>query len=140
MPIWLKGSNKDTFLRIDVKSLNQVNKIDLDFKVKELVFDPQHWLLAKAQIQFPIGNNDLISVYPNPFNGSVYVSARETPIRYFEITDLTGRLVMHMDYDIAIEEGGILKIDLSPCADGIYNLKFGNTETSIHQKIIKHSN
>ena len=140
LPIWLKGSNKDTFLRIDVKSLNQVNKIDLDFKVKELVFDPQHWLLAKVQIQFPIGNNDLISVYPNPFNGSVYVCARETPIRYFEITDLTGRLVMHMDYDIAIEEGGILEIDLSPCADGIYNLKFGNTETSIHQKIIKHSN
>jgi hypothetical protein len=96
--------------------------------------------LAKTQIQFPIGNNDLISVYPNPFNGSIYISAREIQISYFEITDLTGRQVLRMDYQNAIEEGGILKIDLSSCADGIYNLKFGNAESSIHHKIIKLSN
>jgi aminopeptidase N len=140
LPILLKGSKRDTFLRIDIKSLNQVNKINLDFKVKELVFDPQHWLLAKAQILFPKDNNDLISIYPNPFNGSIYISAREIQISYFEISDLTGREIMRIDYQNAIEEGGILKIDLSNCADGIYNLKFGNAESSIHQKIIKLSN
>jgi len=140
LPILLKGSNRDTFLRVDIKSLNQLYTIDLNFKVKELVFDPQHWLLAKTQVQFPIGNNDLISVYPNPFNGSIYISAREIQITYFEITDLTGRQVMRMDYDNSIEEGGILKIDIAAIADGIYNLKFGNAESSIHQKIIKLSN
>ena len=140
LPILLKGSNRDTFLRVDVKSLNQLFTIDLNFKVKELVFDPQHWLLVKTQVQFPIGNNDLISVYPNPFNGSIYISAREIQITYFEITDLTGRQVMRMDYDNSIEEGGILKIDMATIADGIYNLKFGNAESSIHQKIIKLSN
>jgi aminopeptidase N len=137
LPILLKGSKRDTFLRIDIKSLNQVNTLALDFKVKELVFDPQHWLLAKAQILFPKDNNDLISIYPNPFNGSIYISAREIQISYFEISDLTGRQVLRMDYQNAIEEGGILKIDLGNLADGIYNLKFGNAESSIHQKIIK---
>jgi aminopeptidase N len=137
LPILLKGSKRDTFLRIDIKSLNQMNTLALDFKVKELVFDPQHWLLAKAQILFPKDNNDLISIYPNPFNGSIYISAREIQISYFEISDLTGRQVLRMDYQNAIEEGGILKIDLGDLADGIYNLKFGNAESSIHQKIIK---
>jgi aminopeptidase N len=137
LPILLKGSNRDTLLRIDIKSLNQVNKIALDFKVKELVFDPQHWLLAKAQILFPKDNNDLISIYPNPFSGDIYISAREIQISYFEITDLTGRQVLQMNYPNAIEEGSILKIDLSTFADGIYNLKFGNSESSLHQKIIK---
>ena len=140
LPILLKGSNRDTFLRIDIKSLNQVNKISLDFKVKELVFDPQHWLLAKTQILFPKDNNDLISIYPNPFNGSIYISAREIQISYFEITDLTGRQILQMNYPNPIEEGGILRIDLSAFADGIYNLKFGNSESSLHQKIIKLSN
>ena len=140
LPILLKGSNRDTFLRIDIKSLNQVNKISLDFKVKELVFDPQHWLLAKTQILFSKDNNDLISIYPNPFNGSIYISAREIQISYFEITDLTGRQILQMNYPNPIEEGGILRIDLSAFADGIYNLKFGNSESSLHQKIIKLSN
>jgi aminopeptidase N len=140
LPILLRGSSRDTFLRIDIKSLNQMHKIALDFKVKELVFDPQYWLLAKTQIQFPITNNDLISIYPNPFNGAIYVSAREIQISYFEITDLTGRQILQMNYPNAIEEGGILKIDLSTFADGIYNLKFGNPQTSLHQKIIKLSN
>jgi hypothetical protein len=120
--------------------LNQVNTLALAFKVKELVFDPQHWLLAKAQILFPKDNNDLISIYPNPFSGDIYISAREIQISYFEISDLTGRKVLRMDYQNAIEEGGILKIDLGNLANGIYNLKFGNAESSIHQKIIKLSN
>jgi len=137
LPILLKGSNRDTLLRIDIKSLNQANKINLDFKVKELVFDPQHWLLAKAQILFPKDNNDLISIYPNPFSGDIYISAREIQISYFEISDLTGRQLLQMNYPNAIEEGSILKIDLSTFADGIYNLKFGNSESSLHQKIIK---
>ena len=108
--------------------------------MKELVFDPQHWLLAKTQILFPKDNNDLISIYPNPFNGSIYISAREIQISYFEITDLTGRQILQMNYPNPIEEGGILRIDLSAFADGIYNLKFGNSESSLHQKIIKLSN
>ena len=86
-----------------------------------------------------VGINDLlelgISIYPNPSNGIVNINfAKVSNFGKVEITitDITGKAIYCMT-----TEHAPLQIDLTNNANGIYFIKFQNSEVVKTMKIIK---
>lgn len=139
LPIWVRGKNKDTMLRVNIGQLQEFYRTELDFKVDNIVFDPREHLLAKAEVFFPVGESGAISIFPNPFNGRFYVSLSEAEIGSWAIYDMCGKLVEEKNLSGYTAPGSILEIPAEVLAPGIYTLKINTSYGAILRKIIKTS-
>jgi aminopeptidase N len=137
LPVLVKGFNRDTMLRIDIQSNLQNYKINLDFKVRELVFDPDEWVMARYEVKFSKPDSDNVTVYPNPFNGFLYLSLDDMDIKDWEIVDATGKQVYSRQYASALAKGSIEAIDCNFLASGLYILKMSNDTRTLVKKIVK---
>ncbi len=131
LPILLKGVYKDTMLRIPINKAIESIEINLSFIVKELVFDPDEWILGKSVIHFPKNNSaKLINVYPNPTHNELTISLDNSDLIGWDIFEFTGKKVLSKKYEQLIQKGSIETLDLSLLARGHYVLNF-NTPTGI---------
>ncbi len=137
LPFLVRGLNADTMIRVDINGLNQTYSIDLDFKVKELVFDPEEWVLAKALIQFPIGNADDILIYPNPFGTYLYLSSSKEVITAVEIYDNLGRHIYTDKHEDGIKPGSIVTLNMDAYATGMYYIVVKTDKSELARIIIK---
>lgn len=137
LPFLVRGINADTMIRVDINNLNETFSIDLDFKVKELVFDPEEWVLAKALIQFPLGNSDDFLIYPNPFSSDLYLSSSKEVITAVVIYDKLGRLVGSENYHEGIKPGSILALEMDTYASGMYCIVVKTEKSELARLVFK---
>lgn len=138
LPIKLNGYNKDTLLRIPINSSTQSFSIQMPFKVNELVFDPQEWLLAKANIIFPfVENTDAITIYPIPFSQEIFITLNTIDINEWQIIDANGKIVLNKKYTEMLLKGNIENINCNTLAAGQYTIVIKNESQTITKKLIK---
>ena len=137
IPLLARGTMKDTLLVIPVHDGAFQFSVPLDFRVREVVFDPREWLLAKHSIRFTFPESGNITVFPNPFDGIVYLSLEDMDMHDWEITDASGRRIVSHTYETDIPRGNIEKIDCNFLASGVYLIKINGNDRSIVKKIIR---
>ena len=86
-----QGEGVDSLIIFDVFEPNYFKQIMLPFKVKQVLFDPDVWLLAKANIKFKVGNS--FSVYPNPIDDKVNVQVGNSLLNEIKVFDIQGKLL-----------------------------------------------
>lgn len=137
VPLLVKGQQSDSLVVVPINSSYEEFSIKLPFKVKEVVFDPDEWLLAKAVMTFPDPNLTLLTLYPNPFNGILNISLDGLDMESWEIVDACGRSVISRDYNTPVLKGNIEKIDCNSLANGVYLIKITGNEKILLRRIVK---
>jgi aminopeptidase N len=112
-----QGETEDSLVVFDVFEPNYFEQISLPFKVENVLFDPNVWLLAKANIKFKAGNN--FSVYPNPSSKELNIQVGNSIINEIRIYNMQGELLEKMGKD---EIGNVAKyrFSLDDLANGSY--------------------
>ena len=78
---------------------------------------------------------DEIVLWPNPTSNTLYVSGNKIPLERVNIIDASGKIVLKNIK--AIENEGVLKIDVSKLSTGFYVLMLKNEQKSLKFEIIK---
>ena len=109
----------DSIFTIEHTSEEEVLVVDLGFKVEDLEFDPNYWLITKNTL-IEGSHIDLssVSVYPNPSNNAISVFVKDRKLDNIELLDMQGRLVRN----VAVEElkNEVTSIQLDGLANGVY--------------------
>lgn len=86
-----------------------------------------------------LSNDGSIAVWPNPTTGIVSVSLGDAKGRVsIDVLDITGRLVMATNVDGAVQQGGILTLDLGSLATGEYTLNVRHDAgNSVHRVVVQ---
>ncbi|MCC6819074.1 MAG: T9SS type A sorting domain-containing protein [Bacteroidia bacterium] len=137
IPVQINGNSVSQNVRVPINGPVSVFSIELDYKVKEVLIDPDEWILAKYELRFPLPDNLAISLYPNPSTGFVYFSANDFEVTNWVLTDATGKLVMDKQFSIHLQKGDIGTIDMNALESGIYFLSLIGENQTIVKKIIK---
>ena len=74
-------------------------------------------------------NNDMISVYPNPNNGSFIIEPRSATKQTMQVYDITGKLVLSQTII------GKTTIDAGTLNEGIYNISLNSNEGVINKRV-----
>ncbi len=137
IPIMVKSPIKDTLIVINTNNKAIFTYyIDLPFKVKELVFDPEEWLLAKHEMIFPKYESVATLLYPNPSDKVFYVSPINFDIENIVIYDVTGKQILTRDYTQKLRVGEIDTFNIHYLNSGIYFVNLIGESTNTTQKII----
>jgi aminopeptidase N len=131
-----KGEGRDTFFVVD-HSVNDENfTVHLGFKVDELIYDPNVWLISKDSMSegmhVDITN---ITVFPNPTNETLHIYIPNQKLDEVTIYDIQGRLVLQQTFDDTI--GSISTINVSSLSDGVYCIKSLAGDNAMVSKFIK---
>lgn len=137
VPIVLYGTGNEMAYKIQVNGLSDTQSFEVPFKVKEVVVDPDRWLLAKYELTFPLPENIALSLYPNPFTTQINFSSDDVDIEAWELIDACGKTVMSKNYEESLLKGYIETIDAKALADGAYILKIQGSDRTIIKKLIK---
>lgn len=136
LPLFVKGKNKDSMIRVDINGLEENYSVNLDFVVTSLEFDPEHWLLAKSEILFDL-NKNAFSLYPSPTTGDLFISSSDDVLYSVEIYDMLGRNVYEKKFSQGIDPGNIVTINLNSIAAGNYHVVIKGQNAQIHKLIVK---
>ena len=137
VPIRLKGGNMDTIVRLDNTFNGQSFTIATNSYIDVIEFDPDLWLLAKANISTNVGidaqnTNSNIKIYPNPTTGFVNINSTET-IENIEVVDVSGRSIKFVE---GINKKDF-KLNMSNFVTGIYFLRISTNQLTCIQKVSK---
>lgn len=130
IPYLIKGEDRDTTIIVEHNLNNQNLTLDIGFKVQEVVFDPQVWLLAQNTLVE--GNHiDLqnVSIYPNPAHNELNVYVKDIKLDQLEVVDLIGNQVLNQS--VQELKNAITTLDISSLANGMYFLKIHSDEQVI---------
>ena len=89
------GEDRDTLIVVDHTTSGQTELFDLGFEVKELIFDPNVWILAQNTTVegSHINVSAPISVYPNPADGVLNLYVEDKKVDRYAIVDILGRAI-----------------------------------------------
>ena len=136
VPIQLKIETHDTIVIADLSFSGEVFSFNPGFKVEEVVFDPDVWVLSKNNTVIDKNEiNELIVIYPNPVNNIFTIKSKrpELFIDNLTIYDSSGKLVFSKVYSDNISKR---KIDLSGISDGVYHVRIETDGGVVTRKII----
>jgi len=127
MPVALKFKNdtQDTTIVFDNTFSGQTFVVNPGFMPDSVFFDPDQWLVAKLE-SLTLGISDgqtisnHISVFPVPVHNELQLSFDGISVESVEITDITGRLLLHTEYQKTPEKS---TFDCSAFKNGVYVLK-----------------
>ena len=134
MPVLIKGKFKDTLLVLPIVQLHQIHHFELPFVVKDIEFDPEHWLLGKSKINGNYATTPNVNVYPNPFSNQLFLWLENEPIHQWQVYNSNGQLLKQAE--TAIMPGDVLEIPFTDFAQGVYHIQFGNSSNIYTKKII----
>lgn len=113
IPVLLKGFNRDSLIIINHTFSGEEFIFYPGWKVMDLVFDPDLWLLAKHEVNRDFTQGYLIEYYPNPATDEllveVHISLADQLV--IELLDPLGRLVTARTF--LPEEGYPVPVSLS---------------------------
>ncbi len=137
LPILLKGQSKDTLLRLPISKAIEHFEITLPLIVKELVFDPDEWILGKSTIIFPKSKVvESFTIYPNPSKSIFYISLDNSDLLEWQLIDKTGRTVLTKKYADKLLKGTIESLNLEALASGSYTILLQSSDKIIPKSII----
>ena len=140
IPILFEGDNQDTIVVIDHTFSGQEFNISLPFEPKEVVFDPDIWILAKSEVIFKITNDkDVfeIKTSPNPIEDLLNVSLEgknNQKIEKIEIINNSGQIV-YENTDINSKTATVAFFDYDR---GMYIIKITSGQGTTYSKMIKY--
>lgn len=137
VPLLVKGQQSDSLVIVPIGSSYEEYTVKLPFKVREVIFDPDEWLLARAVMTFPNPSLNMVTLYPNPSNGILNVSLDGLDMDGWELIDACGRVVISRSYSSPVLQGNIEKIDCNSLANGVYLIRITGNGKSILRRIIK---
>ena len=138
IPFRAMGPNGDTTFLLNHLEPNQELTFDLGFRVDELLFDPDYWLLARnTLVEGTHVDLSSIQVFPNPSANSLSVFMQDKKVDRLELVDLQGRVLQALD--VQSLKGKTTTIDISSLVNGIYLLRAMSGGESIVVKFTKTS-
>ena len=131
-----KGDGRESYFTVEHSAINEEIEVNVGFKVEELVYDPNVWLIAKTTL-IESDHLDLSSVllYPNPSRESISVFIKDRKLDDIEIFDIQGRLVKKIDVNEL--KNYETEIDVSGLINGIYLLRASSGSESVVLKFTK---
>lgn len=138
IPLLAVGTTADSLLVIHHTSNNQPFDFQLDFQVKEIIFDPEFWIVTRDPIVIGIDEEIRakdIRLYPNPTSDIIYIELQNN-IRASEIKSfsMTGKLMETVQVELS---STLLKIDLSNYLAGAYMFAIQTNKGRISRKVVK---
>lgn len=85
--------------------------------------------------------DEKVDIYPNPAQDILKIEweANKVDPSFYEVYDLTGKLLMKQDLDKSESENGLIQINAEQLANGIYLLRLRGSTIDIRQQfVIKH--
>jgi hypothetical protein len=81
-------------------------------------------------------NNDLIKVFPNPSSGTfnVMIDKIFKNFNNIEVSDMLGNVIYSKE--ISLSDNGMILVDISDRAKGLYFLKINSDDSSVTRKIL----
>lgn len=137
IPFRATGENgRDTLFHIYHTLKNEKLEVDLGFKVENVVYDPRHWLVARALV-VEGSHADLgrFTLFPNPVGGELSVYLEDKKLDRLEVIDLQGRVLL--DQKSLELKSGISSVNVSTLLDGIYFVKVYSGGESAVKRFIK---
>ena len=138
MPVPVRVYNSERTDSMDFRLNNVSNKqeffVEVDFKVADLVIDPDHWIVSKTSgivkaISKPRLNE--VVIYPNPFTESfsVFIPAGEKMLSV-KMISANGNVVKEL-------KGNRSTIDCTGMSPGTYFLQINTSNQMFNSKIVK---
>ena len=75
-------------------------------------------------------NNNIVSIYPNPSNGSFVIESNNSAKQTMQLFDVNGKLVLSQVIS------GTTTIDASNLSDGVYNLKVSAADRVVNKRVV----
>jgi aminopeptidase N len=137
MPIQLRLRNetKSKTVIINPSSSEFETKIEIDFAVDSVDFDPDLWVLATHDVLNTSDVDKTVLLYPNPAENSITISSHGYGFSEFKIFDLIGKQVLKGSFkpDDQIFE----TIDLSLLVNGLFIIDLMSNDAKTSLKFIK---
>jgi len=128
------GRTDSVDARLNHTSNQQQFIIDTDFRVAELVIDPDLWLISETQEVVGVSpeiNTQSIEIFPNPATTEIHLQIPlGTEISGIRIYDMNGTEVKRFSTQLE-------KINISDLAPGVYLLKAENSDGTFQGRFIK---
>lgn len=138
VPVLAVGATEDSLLVMHHTQNNQQFNLELDFKVEDLIFDPEYWIVTKDPLIIGIEEEIVakdIRLFPNPTQGIINIEMKSgVTLSEVKIYNMEGRLVGEkiMDSQLTID-----KIDLSEYPTGTYLLSMQTNKGKVSRKVMK---
>jgi aminopeptidase N len=130
------GETKDTIIEIDHNISSQAFDVEVGFKVVDLEFDPNIWLIAQSTVvEGSHIDVDEISLFPNPANDKVSLFVKDRKIDRVEVLDILGRKVV--EQNVRNLKNSTLDLNISGIEGGTYFIKAYIGDESVLIKFIK---
>ncbi len=138
IPIKFVGENNDTLIILDNTFSNQKYNFNLDFKIKNINFDPEQWLITSGtsikQI-FTNENNFDVTLFPNPTTDKINIYFPiQTKINSYNIYNTKGQIILSKKLEIYSQS---LEIDVSKLPSSIYLISVTTSNGNIIHKFKK---
>ena len=138
VPLTLITTNgKRIYKTVYPQKAKETYLFQLQEQVDSVVFDEDINVMALDTVKGINYNlsGDEILLWPNPASNILYVSGNKIPLEQVNIIDVSGKIVLKNIK--AIENEGVLKIDVSKLSAGFYVLMLKNEQKSLKFEIIK---
>jgi aminopeptidase N len=139
IPVFFRGTDKDTTIVFNNTHSPQSFTCNPGFPVKEVIFDPEHWIITKDPIITSIEQRRLqekIKIYPNPVSETLHI---ELPSIQEDvgcwILDIKGKVLK----EISFNNTNRIEIAVSDLPKGIYVLELKLGEEKVVRKKILHN-
>jgi aminopeptidase N len=138
IPILFSGAERDTLIVFDNNALEQNFQFSPGFIIKTITFDPDKWLICKANplvgIEVLTMDNGELIIFPNPTDGQLIIENGQWTINNIEIFDL---MSMKQKIIVNCQLSIVNSIDLSTLPSGIYLIQIQTDNGTVTKKIVK---
>ena len=138
LPFVIHGKTKDTTMIFDPLSKDNTFTADLDFIPLDVEFDPDVWILCKSTVlKVRPSNSPEIQMFPNPAGNTLSIYNYRGNIGIVSIYDMTGRLVLSIDFESENNIKDSQEIDIGRLSAGVYSVRIVTEEGTAIQRILK---
>lgn len=139
VPLYFK-TDKDSFLRaFDAAANNEIFTFTTNNQIKDVVFDPDYWLLAKALVKGRNYNLNLskgLAIWPNISDGKFSIISKDFILDKLEVYAITGQKVVEQSVNPTKQKGVEIGLDISHLGKGIYFVKCFAGRNEIASKVV----
>lgn len=138
IPLLLQGGGKEKLILWEPKQLLGEMKVQVDFEVDTMIFDPFVRVLAKASVgglNLNRVQKSAFELYPNPTKESFVVYARNPSVILLDVYDAVGQFVKQFNTNGNVVNQ--VRVSLSGMAAGTYFLRINDGSFVYSYKLIK---
>lgn len=142
VPIKVIGESSDTTFIFDHQYSGQVKEFDLNMKIKDIQFDPEHWILSNFNTVIgshtDFKNLNSLQIFPNPTSDYIKITSSNSSIliKNIQIIDEKGKEILKLE-NVFLEKG-IIPINIKNLTSGNYIINIKTDYENIDFKLVKY--